>query len=306
MRGKERETGLIINSNAGNRLGRNQVLRSVMDFSQNPQTFELEDLENGNLKNIPGKIVIIGGDGTIRATISWLASHDEYPNIYIAGGGSTNTFRTALLGEGAKTSPELIKQDRERLIEYRPAVIEDENGERQFWVISAGLGDFEKDFAIAFEKVRKSKIPQRARAYAAGVISLAQNFLSAMSSREPLLRAYVTSQRLGPLKVLRKNQISLSCNNLGIVEIDKKDYYWPFLKGLLASCFWQMNLKAPEQLAKTEVRASFSTEIKGSGDFTQVNLDGDEKQVKPGKLNIRRHDQSFPTSALIWDRRSQG
>ncbi|MBI2031763.1 MAG: hypothetical protein HYT08_04080 [Candidatus Levybacteria bacterium] len=297
---KERETGVIINSKAGDKQERNRVLRVVSETFQETQSFNLVDLENGNIKNIPPTVVIIGGDGTIRTAVSWLATHDEYPQLLIAGGGSTNTFKTALIQEGAKTPVQAVKRDNHVAIDYKPAVIEHEDGEKDFWVISAGLGDFEKDFTRAFEEVRNSRIPHRTRAYAAGLVAFAQNFLSAMSSHEPLLRAYVTSQYLGPFRVFGENELSLSGDKLGLVEVDKKSYYWPFLRGAVASCFWQMKVKAPKQLVKTEVSTSFSGEIESLEETAGINLDGDEKQVKPGKVTIKRRHQPFPVSALIW------
>jgi len=300
--GKERETGIIINPKAGSRKEREKTLKTVGHVLTDAQILDLSEVENGRIKNIPMRLIIIGGDGTIRACLSWLASNHEYPEIFISGGGSTNTFRTALIEEGAKTSVRSFKEKEEKTILFKPAVIEHEDQEKKFWVISAGFGDFEIDFADAFEKVRKSKISHFTRAHTAGILALAQNFFSAMSSQEPLLKAYATSRRVGPFSIFSKGMQELSTDKLGLVEIEKKDYYWGILRFLLASVFWQMKAKSPKILARTKVASSFSEEIKGPEDML-INLDGDNKKIKPGKIIIKRHNQSFPVSALIWEKR---
>lgn len=301
---REKETGIIINSKAGTKQERNRILKAVIDTFQEVQTFDLADLENGRIKSIPARLAIIGGDGTIRASISWLASHNEYPQILIAGGGSTNTFKTALIQEGVKTSIKSFKNAQEQTAPFYPAVIENTDGKKDFWVISAGFGNFERDFADAFEEIRKSKIPHFTRAHIAGIVALMQNILSGRYSQESLLRVYATSQRIGPFKVFKENELNLSSHKLGLVEIEKKDYYWGILKFFLASVFWQARIKSPKLLVTTMIKESFLEKIKESKD-TLINLDGDNKKIKPGKSTIKRHVQSFPVSALVWERKKQ-
>lgn len=300
MKSKEINTGVIVNFQAGNKREIKRSLKPIEQSFDDAKVYEIADLEGGNIQNIPPKLVIVGGDGTVRASLSWLASHDEYPQILIAGSGSTNTFRSALMEEGAKTSAQAVKKGNLIGIDYKPAVIEHEDGERDFWVIAAGFGEFEKGFPNAFEGVRRFKIPPQTRAHTAGLMVLVYNFLTAMSSRDPLIQAYTTGQHIGPFKVFKENELSLSSDKLGLVEIDKKGYYWRILRFIISSMFWQTGTRPPKFLASTKISESFTTNLKSLDDTSPVNLDGDEKSIQSGKVSIKRHPFPFPTSALIW------
>ncbi|OGH37842.1 MAG: hypothetical protein A3B44_01215 [Candidatus Levybacteria bacterium RIFCSPLOWO2_01_FULL_38_21] len=70
MRTKEAEIGIIVNTKAGNEQERNRVLKKVQGTLPEAQAFDISDLEDGNIQNIPPKLVIVGGDGTVRASIS--------------------------------------------------------------------------------------------------------------------------------------------------------------------------------------------------------------------------------------------
>ncbi len=129
MKEKAAQIGIIINKKAGNRQTRESTLGAVNALPDS-EIYRLEDLENGKVRNIPPAIVIVGGDGTVRACLSWLASHDEYPQILIPGGGSTNIFKSALIREGAETSIKTLRDGDRQKIDYKPAVIEHEDGRR--------------------------------------------------------------------------------------------------------------------------------------------------------------------------------
>ena len=260
----ESEIGIIVNPKAGDRRGIRETLETIEQFFDDTKIFDISDLENGNIQNIPPKLVIVGGDGTIRACLSWLASHDEYPKLFITGGGSTNTFRSALIKESAKTSVEGLKNDAGQMISYKPAVIEHEDGERDFWVIAAGFGEFEKGFPNAFEGVRRLKIPPQTRAHTAGLMALMYNFLTAVSSRDLLIQAYTTGRDIGRFKIFKEGELSLSSDKLGLVEIHKKDYYWGLLKFIISSMFWQTGVKPPKSLSQTMIGESFMTELPSS------------------------------------------
>jgi len=305
MKSKEIQTGILINPKAGDKKSIRQTIETTESSFGDTQIYDIADIEDESIQNISPRLIIIGGDGTIRACLSWLASHNEYPQILIAGGGSTNTFRSALIKEGAKTSVKALKNDAQRTISYKPAVIEHEDAEKDFWIIAAGFGEFERDFTNAFETVRKLKTPPSTRAHTAGLMTLMYNFLTVMSSHDPLLQTYTTGQNIGPFKVFKKNELSLSSNKLGLVEIDKKDYYRGLLRFVISSMFWQARIKPPKSLAQTTIGESFITELSSFEKMSRINLDGDEEYIQSGRLLIRRHPHSFSASALVFERKTQ-
>lgn len=258
---------------------------------------ELSALERGEVRGIPDNVIIVGGDGTIRASVNWFVNHDENPNLFLAGGGTGNILRRSIEAKGARISPsELIDpQDLTKTsVLCRFGVIESGRTENLF-VASAGFGGFEREWTKGAERLRGKNLPPLSKLYLAGLLSFWSNLKTKDISGDAILEVYSPQETVGPFKVFSENDVNLENSLLGSVEIEDENPQKALLKLMLTLACWQLGIKVPRSILSLKTGDEFFRQETGN----VVNLDGDLKTIKGEGLRLKKSDRGFNVTAMI-------
>lgn len=263
----------------------------------------LSELEGGEVRNIPDKVILVGGDGTFHYAIRWFDKHDEKPFIFIAGGGTGNILRKMLEEEKAVAPlDELVKNGEELLkkaLPYRPGTIKSDlnrNDSNETFVLFLGLGTFEKCWVEAMEKIRPHhKFGSLGKLYIAGICTLPQ-ICNREVKNEPLLRNYSLGPFIGPFQAFKDSEVSLKNNNIGFIEIRDQHPTKAAVKLILTLLMWQCGYSnIPYSLATRGYGIEWHERKWQS---KSANIDGGLKHLPEGNLTIEKSGTIFPVAAL--------
>lgn len=299
---KESEVLIVKNPLSGRRKMTQQT-EQIYNAVENPQVRNLSELEKGEIRNIPKKVIILGGNGTINACISWLSKNDERPLVLIAGGGTDNILRKVLVKNGATLSLHEVGDTEKanvQAVAFRPGIIETVDGRHQGnIIIGAGFGDFEKSWSRHKEHIRLLPYPPFTRKYLAGLLAIITSLHLEKPLRDPLLQIYSTISTVGSLRVFSDSELGLDGAKLGLVEIKDDDPKRAVAKLLSAIILWRAKVIPPSSLAETK----YSTDFIRQGQNTEVllgNIDGEIKTIAGAEtLRLTRDKNNFLTMALI-------
>lgn len=263
----------------------------------------LTELEKGEIKNIPNKVILVGGDGTFHYAISWLNKHGEKPFIFIAGGGTGNILRKMLEKEKTVVSlDELVKDGEELLkqtIAYQAGIIKndsDHEDSAETFTLSLGFGTFEKCWVEAMEKIRPyHQLKSSGKLYGAGLVTLTQ-ICNRRVKNEPLLCNYSLGPFLGPFQVFKNGEVSLKNDNIGFTEIKDRNPTRAAFKLALTLLLWQYGYSnIPYSLATRGYGREWREETRTS---KNANIDGDLKHLPQGDFTIKKNGTIFSIAAL--------
>lgn len=301
MRNVESEFLLIKNLSSGNRFAN----RRAVEINNRLKHFAVKDfteLQRGEIKEIPGKVIVLGGDGTVQACIAWLKAHDESPTIIVAGGGTGNIFRKSVISEGATLALNDINNlDKVTgsILSFRPAIIRDEaEEEKSLFVIAAGFGQFERSYSKYRETIRQLPLPAYLQRKASQLLAVLNTGISSGDGQELLLNMYSTGPMLHGIKVFSNEELSLNSTNIGLVQIKDMNPQMAVAKFVYAVSLWRLGIKPPSSIASTEVNVMFCHSPSQQG--SKATLDGEIRQMsKDANLTIRRSNTEFSVVALV-------
>lgn len=257
------------------------------------ESHDVTDLNNDIIKQIPERVIIIGGDGTIRSTVTWLMLHDEYPLLAIVGGGSGNILKTILNAQKAITPVEELF-DHAKTVSFKPGLMETESGEQSCFVIGAGFGAFERKYAMAMEDIRVTTFQTPFKIYIAGLLALKRQV---EEKETPILKTYSTSELVGLFKVFPREKVNLESQGLGLVEISEKDAAKAIGKFVISLCCWKLGINPPPSYVSMQYATRFSHDITRT--VTSVNVDGDLVFIpKDETVHLTRFQNPFLATSL--------
>lgn len=303
MNGNHIETLIVQNPRAGN--GNNYELAYELNRRiPKAEVYSLSELEKGEIKNIPNKVILVGGDGTFRYVIEWFNQHDERPLIFLAGGGTGNILRRMLVEEQAVVTIEDLK-DTEKLLEktapYKPGVIrfDLDHGPEEIFTVVCGFGDFELLWAKEMEKIRQKLGNSFTRIYGAGILSFISCIKQGAFRENSALHVYSLGRYVGPLKVFSDSEISLQSPNIGLLEVTDQNPKKAALKLAATLLLLQKGIhRIPKSFALKTYNVEF-IETSQNGAFS-ANIDGDLRNFEKNGMNLtlRRNGVIFNAATL--------
>lgn len=302
MRSIESEILLIKNSLSGNRTADRRA-EEIRNRLRNVVVKDFNELQRGEIKKIPGIVMIVGGDGTINGCVGWFMKEDERPTLVIVGGGTGESFRKSVANEGATIGlKNLTDSDKlsAAILSFRSAVIKEEaTGEKSVFVTAAGFGQFEKNYSKYREAIRQLPSPPYLKRKASEALAALTTSISSGGNQEEfLINAYSTDRILHGVKVFPNQALSLNSTNIGLVQIKDENPQVAVAKFICAVTLWRLGIKPPSSIASTHINTVFEHLPDQQG--SKATLDGEVRQFDNNtNLTIRRSNTIFPVVALI-------
>lgn len=267
----------------------------LRDKLRKPHVCSLDDLEAGKVREIPDRVFIVGGDGTTRAAVTWLSDRDCYPTLYLAGGGTLNLLRrhiakgTSGLAFEKADDFEAIEQ---ASISYRPGEISIDGRRVTSFLVNAGFGEFEKQWAREREKLRKEGKNGLISQYIAGMRALHDISREGRISQGLVLQVFSLNELIGPFRVFSDEAANIQNPLIGLAEIKGENPMIALAKLTLALSCWKLGLRTPPSLVSIQYTDVFKKD--GAVHLLDVNADGDIKEVKgEGELLIKKSQKPF-------------
>lgn len=279
------EIGIFINSAARHK-ARNLALANaaVTPFSCSQDITILD-----STVRLPNRIIIVGGEGSIRATLQKAYDLHQLNPVGIFGGGTNNLFYNHLkaLGNSCSWQDFINGQKELNFFQCRPGMIGND-----IFNINLGLGVFEQSQGLINEHLRpfvKGKLRPRL-AQVASCVALICQYREGIPSFE----MFSTSPRIGAAIAFPKQRIDASTLAHGLILGNSR--YESVRNLLVVFLHWQVKSMPPTSAFNTNYGESFETSTR----LNTIYLDGDTfTKEKREQVLVRRAPKSIPVIAVV-------
>lgn len=245
------------------------------------------------LESIPDgveTVIVVGGDGSVKGVMDKLFDRDNPGRLLIVPAGSQNGLHKTLVDAQSKITLEQLQDNYMSHIPHlRPGSVNGETFVHLADITKAGVLQIEY-----VEAMRKTRVPRKARAYAALVPVI---FAIKRGEDYPTygFDVFYPGPYIGAIKISPGQNIY--DNNLTHISMQAKNKIeWAIKSGALF--FYMLTLGGktpPETIAKITSKQSFELNAYG----TEINVDGEIKPLpKTGTIFVARDKRSLPIAAL--------
>lgn len=249
-------------------------------------------------ESLPGKIIVIGGEGTIRDVIQDMVDKDDVTPLGIVAGGTNNVlYRTLLANGNSMGLSDFMEYDTDELarrFSFRPGLFE-----QSAFTNQVGLGIFEQSQGTSNEKLRgvlRGKLPGRSRLFAASFKALLTALTQGSDTLAELdlysLTPFVGSKKLFPDQDPNGDLIT-HAHILGNSKTQRMRYL------TIVAASWALGKIPPPNTLEMEQDYSFTADISHS---PAIWLDGDTKPLHSEKREvvITRWNKAIPVVAITY------
>ncbi|MBI2086289.1 hypothetical protein HYT74_03025 [Candidatus Daviesbacteria bacterium] len=232
------------------------------------------------------KIIVAGGDGSVRAVLESVYRSEVTKPVGILAGG-TNNIIYSILKKSGKVLPasEFVNSDEfPDDLGFRPGIFQE-----RLFLLHVGLGSFEQLIGSTNEYFR-GYLPRKLRPRAAYLCALSKVFNQSDSPH--ILDVYSTTSHLGYENAFPSQQFHGGLLTRAWIESGSKRE--EFMKLFFCLVAWQLHLRPPSSILSIKQKDLFNTE---NSPF-EAWFDGDNLPVKSGS-EIRRLDFVIPLVAII-------
>lgn len=232
-------------------------------------------------KPFPRRIIVAGGDGSVREILQWMQDRGEVRPVGLMAGGSQNVLYHALMELGLKTSintfleknPDDYPED-QRL---KPGMVGD-----LVFVNHAGLGRFEQHLGEFNRRLRLLRNGQRP--FVCALFSLAASLNP--NGRKDFLNLYTITPTIGQLRAFPEQK--LLGNGITHAKVSS-------VRGLVQTMiYWQRGQSAPNRA----MHQSTYTRFEDTTGNSSIWLDGDTSAYPRQAVLITRTPYGIPVVAI--------
>lgn len=235
------------------------------------------------------RVIIVGGDGSVRTGLNYLMGQDQFPLVGIIPGGTLNVLSRVLVENGLGTTiEEFINIDPLKLPEseqFKPGLVAG-----RVFTNKASVNQYDR-FKIVINERLRGVLSGRTRIKVSHIGGLLLSALT-IDNQKPLLNAVLTTPYYGEVAV--NPEQSLNGDNLTRMSIEGDSTLLMFYK--LAACLVYFNRQTlpPPSLLKVEFGKEFMMRPVHNG----MDLDGDGFPMTKTEVLARRSDRGFHLRVL--------